>query len=85
MLGESCYLSEDIFITCTVVVLSKLLSGTGASKTVLSIATGRQPLPSRVAPRVALQTIADLCFNVEINVCNTLQALLSCIMFVLHR
>ena len=37
-LGESCCLSEDTrLIACTVVVLSRLLSGTSASKTVLTV------------------------------------------------
>ena len=33
-------LSEDVFITCTYVCLSKSISGTGASKTVLTEAPG---------------------------------------------
>ena len=32
MIGESCRLSEDVFITCAVVWWSKLLIGTGASQ-----------------------------------------------------
>ena len=44
MLGESCCLSEDMFVTCAAFVLPKLCSGTGASK------NGSEPGP-RPSPR----------------------------------